>query len=763
MSGGSTIVEFWREEQAEAVPSSPSEEILLLNQAVLDVEEDVPGTSGNFVRRARIGLVAGAVAWLGFCAWVFVAASPMPAATALPGMVATIMVPLIMLGVAYLLLVRNSRAESGRYLDTARALRTEGDLLELRLGRVADQLETARQALQDQAALLDNYGAAASSNMEASADLISGRARDTAEQAKVAELAAAGLVQRMDALMSAMPDLEERAARMAAQLMDNGHALSERIDTLEARLHALTELSDDARARTLGATKSLAAQMTQMQEATRATSDEVSGLADLAADRMDAAIRGAKAALALTSGGLTEQSGMLDALIDRSSTNLVSIGSAAVEGMTEQMSEIENRLLHLNGLIEGQQALVANLDDSLTNNVATAEERFEAFERTAFGRSERLADALGRLTAETQRIDGALAAGGITAEKLISCAEGLLVALDSSVRELDETYPAALERFEGRIGATRGLIDSTTPEFERLEAISQALVGRAEEAEALVRGQGERLEHWLADTQRGLSAAHEKVDDLRTALDNAHHSTTRITEGAGPLLITALLRVKDTADQAAERARQALGRAIPEAAQALSDASEDALQRAIGDKVAAQIAHVAEIAEEAVRAAHQASERLMQQLHAIAETSASIEQRIEQGERAAETRELDNFARRSALLIESLNSTAIDVAKLMSNDVTDSAWAAYLKGDRGVFTRRAVKLLDAGESREIALHYDDDPEFREHVNRYIHDFESMLRIILAARDGNALGVAVLSSDMGKLYVALAQAIERLRQ
>ena len=31
------------------------------------------------------------------------------------------------------------------------------------------------------------------------------------------------------------------------------------------------------------------------------------------------------------------------------------------------------------------------------------------------------------------------------------------------------------------------------------------------------------------------------------------------------------------------------------------------------------------------------------------------------------------------------------------------------------------------------------------------------------RDGSALGVTLLSSDMGKLYVALAQAIERLRK
>jgi hypothetical protein len=114
------------------------------------------------------------------------------------------------------------------------------------------------------------------------------------------------------------------------------------------------------------------------------------------------------------------------------------------------------------------------------------------------------------------------------------------------------------------------------------------------------------------------------------------------------------------------------------------------------------------------------------------------------------------------LLIESLNSTAIDVTKILSNEVTDSAWPAYLKGDRGVFTRRAVRLLDRNDAREIARHYEEEPEFREQVNRYIHDFEAMLRRILADRDGSPLGVTILSSDMGKLYVALAQAIERIR-
>ncbi|MFA7587929.1 MAG: ATPase, partial [Novosphingobium sp.] len=105
---------------------------------------------------------------------------------------------------------------------------------------------------------------------------------------------------------------------------------------------------------------------------------------------------------------------------------------------------------------------------------------------------------------------------------------------------------------------------------------------------------------------------------------------------------------------------------------------------------------------------------------------------------------------------------AIDIAKALSTEVSDTAWAAYLRGDRGIFTRRAVSLLDTGETKAVAHLYEQDGDFREHVSRYIHDFEGMLRQLLSTRDGHAMGVTLLSSDMGKLYVALAQGIERLR-
>ena len=166
----------------------------------------------------------------------------------------------------------------------------------------------------------------------------------------------------------------------------------------------------------------------------------------------------------------------------------------------------------------------------------------------------------------------------------------------------------------------------------------------------------------------------------------------------------------------------------------------------------------------ALATAKAASERLTRQLLTIGETAAAIEERIAEDRAEREEREARELSRRVALIIDALNSTAIDVSKILSNEVSDAAWAAYLKGDRGAFTRRAVRLLESGEAREILRHYEEEPEFRDQVNRYIADFETMLRArARRAPAAIALGITLLSSDMGKLYVALAQAIERLQE
>src|SRR3546814_4958051 len=69
----------------------------------------------------------------------------------------------------------------------------------------------------------------------------------------------------------------------------------------------------------------------------------------------------------------------------------------------------------------------------------------------------------------------------------------------------------------------------------------------------------------------------------------------------------------------------------------------------------------------------------------IMDTSASVEQRAIEAEQAIAASDRDSLAKQVGLLTEALKSTAIDVTKILSQEVSDTAWDAYLKGDRGIF------------------------------------------------------------------------------
>jgi methyl-accepting chemotaxis protein len=398
----------------------------------------------------------------------------------------------------------------------------------------------------------------------------------------------------------------------------------------------------------------------------------------------------------------------------------------------------------------------------LIGQLTEVEQRFAAVREQGGTRTAELGTALNAVRDSVAELAQSLTGGEARAAALSGRATEIQESLAGIASALDERLPALLERLDQQAQRTGAAAGEIAPRIETLHSLAESTAARLEQADGIVERQREALDALLARLDEGVGSAEAQLRALGGAVAEADEAAGRMIQTSGPELIEALLRVRETATQAAERAREAISAVIPQSAAALADASREAVENAIGPAVERQLEELGAIAERAVETARKASERLTRQMLTIGEAAAAVEARIDQERREREASESDQFSRRVALLIESLNSTAIDVTKILSNEVTDSAWASYLKGDRGVFTRRAVRLIDNSEAREIVQHYENEPEFREQVNRYIHDFEAMLRRILADRDSSALGVTVLSSDMGKLYVALAQAIERLR-
>lgn len=730
-----------------------------------DMLIDTPQASAGsgWVTAGRVILVIAALAWMGFAAYLMAARGfRMPALEQIPLAAASMTSPLLLLGILYLILARGSMGEADRFARISASLRKEADALDMRLAIVNQQLDTARQTMRDQASLLEEYGGAASLNLEAAARTLTQHASTSAQQAEIIERAGLSLAAQFSHLIEAMPDVEARTSRVSSALALGSDTLDEKVNRLEARLDSLGRLLDEARTRTTTTTQSLTAQLMRIQDASRSASEEVTGMADISANRVDAAIEVARKAIDEASMALDMRTSELNVLVEQSRSAIGSIGGQAVLAYGESIAQIETRLRELDALVQDRAEAIGDIGRTMSLRIEGLSDEFAQLQSVGAVGSERISEVIEGLTQRTRHLDEALHTGHQTAEAIISRTEALLLALDASVRELDESHPAALDRLNDKIDTSHRLLGVIMPEIGHLESISSSVLGHARESEALLTGQQRTLRELLHGSENTLSGCREQVEALNLAIEAADTGAKRLSDSAGPQMVATLLRIKDTAEQAGERARQAMFNAISDASTELGEASEQALSLHLGERFQQRIAEVSTIAEHAVQAAHTASDRLMRQLITIADTTASIEQRIAEAEGAAQQREQDNFSRQSALLIESLNSIAIDVTKILSGEVSDTLWAAYLKGDRGVFSRRAVRILDSTEAQTIFALYQRDASFHDGVNRYIHDFEGMLRAILTTRDGASIAVTLLSSDIGKLYVALAQAIDRLK-
>jgi hypothetical protein len=762
MNGVTHVVGLWpnqeQDERAEEVP------LALEDFAIDEAEDEAPPERDWAMIAVTLVCALLAAGWLGWIGSIYgprwMAASPTPDMVAIG--IAIACSPLAVIGLIYTLATRNSRSISRRMTDASMLMRSEQGRLEATLAHVSNQLAREKGDLSEANDKLMTLGEEAVHRMKVASVAMRDEVETLNRYGQSLKFSATSARADLAVLLADLPKAQLETRHMVSALQEAGVTAHERAGALDAQLASLTQRGREADEIAGGAAQKLAAHLSRVESVSANAGQQLEDAASKMTDAIDAALDRAATAGDTARQNMDAQGAAMVALVDQTQAALARTGADSAEAIARRVDDVTEKLESMGVLLATQSETTSALLNSVRENLDSVDTRLEALDDKGVQRAERLTNALAVLDQHAATLTGSLVVGTTTADTLIAKTESLMTALDASVREIDETLPAALDRLEAKADASRAKVAEAGPVVTQIERDASSALDRLIEAEALIAKQRAALESMASDTESRLKASSDAAAKLVEAVENAETTTRTLAEGAGAQLVEAMVRVRETANTAAERAREAIGAVIPEATAQFSAASREALTKAITEEVQAQIADLATTAEHAVETASKASDKLMRQMLTIAETSAAVEARIAEAREDAERGDRDNFARRVALLIESLNSTAIDVTKIMSNDVTDSAWASYLRGDRGVFTRRAVRLLDSGEVKEIVRKYDDEGDFREQVNRYIHDFEAMLRNVLATRDGSALGVTLLSSDMGKLYVALAQAIERLR-
>jgi len=434
----------------------------------------------------------------------------------------------------------------------------------------------------------------------------------------------------------------------------------------------------------------------------------------------------------------------------------------ASELLSQRLEQLEDALAQsADAQIERANQLVRHGDD-----IASKFNELNALFATVSSHAEttrtQLSEGLGDLSGQLASNQHDMQAASAALTDLTDSSVRLLEIIQSGARQSREDLPRAIEQasaslsnIEERAGMLRGAMEASE---EHGKSLSDYVLKTQSQVDS-ARGAISDMHSSLAEsTDEGLA----RMTKLQAQVADLESRSDAVTKRTRDELETAMASLMSTASTAFSTMESGVSADIEKLASEIAGRMVSALEQAIKDESGDVIARLDDAAAHASGKGREAAVQLRDQLSKVNDLTGNLEQRVNRARELAQEQVDNDFARRTAMITESLNSNAIDIARALSAEVTDTAWAAYLKGDRGIFTRRAVKLIDNAEAREIVELYGSDDDFRDHVNRYIHDFEAMLRSLLSTRDGNALGVTVLSSDMGKLYVALAQAIERLR-
>ncbi|MFW2350055.1 ATPase [Qipengyuania sp.] len=444
--------------------------------------------------------------------------------------------------------------------------------------------------------------------------------------------------------------------------------------------------------------------------------------------------------------------------------------SAFAQAEEEAETRLSERLAALDEAIAERRAAQA---EQLSIMAAEGEELGERIEALGAifqtiseqGRSARtnLSNAISALTAKLAESREALDGTDSAVASLTDASVRLLELIQASAKHSRQDLPEAMEASEVRLAGIEHRAEEVKALLDQARAAGEALTASMEAAESRSREAIDGVEAFQSRFGQTSADHADGIDGLRASLAALGEESAALSDKAQGELRDAIAALEESARKALAAIEDEQAERIARIAERVGEQSAAAIDRALRVHTAEAITTLDKATGRSAEAGREVTRQLRDQLAKVNELTGNLENRIAHARERA-TEEVDNdFSRRVALITESLNSNAIDIAKAISTEVTDTAWASYLRGDRGIFTRRAVRLVDNTEAREIAELYDADHDFREHVSRYIHDFEAMLRTMLSTRDGHAVSVTLLSSDMGKLYVVLAQALERLRQ
>ena len=595
--------------------------------------------------------------------------------------------------------VDHTRSLAELAASTIPGLGTSAAALEASATRVADNSVVTQR-------LVDGFGAALPALARTIGEVDSTLRAISADSAGQLRAVEATLASVQDRSAAAAADADAAIAAMTALLARIDEASANSASTLAKRAYALDAAVDGVLQRTTTAV-------------------------DHMRDAVEAQLRG------------------LESGVDVAGRQLTILGDDGARLFNQRLEMLLATSASLKAHFADHEAGGARLQALVASIVEDAQARVAAFGDEGVAATDGLAQRIEAIHVRAAALVDPIASTKAAVAGLEDAAESL----GQKVADVDDVLNDRLSGMRQSMAALEG---ETQRLFETLAGLNtavgegSALVGEAADTLATERGEIARLGAELAGHFDAARAALAEIESGGTV------AAASIEAGLGG----EIARLAAAGDDAAAGIRTALAAAVDDAVASLETAAGARAEAAFGEPVRQQMAAIEAATTRAAGTGQEAAARLAGYMLRLVETVDTVENRVREVETRFAVRARDLLTRRSAGLIRQLQAGTVDVAKLLSIKVGDDEWASYLKGDRSVFARAVAARLDRETSRQIGRLFEHDAEFRADATRFCDIFEALLTRLLGDDDGDALATMMLSSDLGKIYVAIAEAAGR---
>lgn len=617
----------------------------------------------------------------------------------------------------------------------------------------SDMLEETEARVAGAAARIDALKGSLTQDLgtlAATADLLEARSRDA--QRLVADLTSAtsSALEASRSLEAVLPQAASAAERLRGALAETGAIAETQADRALAAANTLAEGLDTLTARGTGASETLARALAELEsQAERGRTQSEAGMRAIRGEA-DTLFELLENTLVAKREAMARQGDAMSAQMADGWQKLEAMANAAATQLAERLDKLSRQAEAIESRLKAQGALTETLATSGERAFKLLDARLQHSQDTTSSTLDRLSARIQEVNADLGRLAQPLKDTQAATQDLESAVKRLREGAMQTVDVLGETLPArtvdagrAAETLTADLTALADAIDRAhdravalaTPIRESRLAIEEASEGYAAQRAAI---------------EAASQALVVELNQARTLIGEVEEQTRDTSLSAATRLVEAMTRVREVATQTTGTMRDMLDGVLAEAREALAEAADEAMRRSYAEPIAAR-------AREAEAAASAAAERTASSMAALANTLKLLEDRSsDRVVQFEEARQADLLAAAS-LLTDRLSEASVSIASALGRPMDDADWTQWRRGERGLFNRRALSLLDRREARELKDLIATDQDFARSARDYTAAFDALVRRFEA--QAPVLATALQSSDQGRLAAALSEVLE----